>query len=96
MSNRNKQKKFASVKPTTVKPTHVDGLLPPFPENLTGSDIILKEAYKASIIGGVFLDTKIYAFSRRKRGSRIAHTPQAIYANSAMLRASSPKFIDCT
>ncbi|KAJ3486469.1 hypothetical protein NLI96_g4229 [Meripilus lineatus] len=72
-------------------PLQIPGLLPSFPESLK-REFYLQEAYKASLTGGTFYDTKFYAFSRR-RSSGSVDLPKTIFANSAILRASSQYFI---
>ncbi len=69
----------------------ISGLLPAFPVSLE-REKFLEAAYKASLTGGVFFDTKFYVFSRR-RNSGVVDTPRAVYANSAILRRSSQYFI---
>ncbi|THH23050.1 hypothetical protein EUX98_g8130 [Antrodiella citrinella] len=51
----------------------------------------LQTAFKTALTGGVFIDTKFYAFSRR-RSSGVVDKPLAVYANSSILRAASPYF----
>ncbi|KAJ3486470.1 hypothetical protein NLI96_g4230 [Meripilus lineatus] len=73
------------------RPLQIAGLLPSFPESLN-RECYLKAAYKASLSEGTFFDTKFYVFSRR-RSSGSVDTPKAVFANSAILRASSQYFI---
>ena len=60
----------------------------------TDKKLITQAAVKHSITGGVFVDTKLYAFSRKK-SSGVVDTPKAVYANSAILRAASKYFDGC-
>jgi hypothetical protein len=55
---------------------------------------IMQAVLKMSLTGGSFLDTKFYAFSR-KRSTGIVDEPRPVYANSALLRASSKYFDGC-
>ena len=55
---------------------------------------ITQAAVKASLRAGAFVDIKFYAFSRRQ-ASGVVDKPQALYANSAILRASSKYFEGC-
>ncbi|KAI0341441.1 hypothetical protein BDW22DRAFT_1358995 [Trametopsis cervina] len=48
-------------------------------------------ALRLSLTGGTFLDTKFYAFSRR-RSTGVVGEPLPVYANSDILRASSKYF----
>ena len=55
---------------------------------------IIEAAANAALSGGPFLDTQIFAFSRKRPGGG-ADKPRAVYANSTVLRASCPYFADC-
>ncbi|KAF7790011.1 hypothetical protein EIP86_000959 [Pleurotus ostreatoroseus] len=57
----------------------------------TDKKLVTQAAIKHSLAGGSFIDTKFYAFSR-KRASGVVDTPKAVYANSAILSASSKYF----
>lgn len=52
---------------------------------------VTRVAVKQSMTEGIFIDTKLYAFSRRKT-SGIVDRPKALYANSAILKTSSAYF----
>ncbi|EKM56940.1 uncharacterized protein PHACADRAFT_183507 [Phanerochaete carnosa HHB-10118-sp] len=54
---------------------------------------LMQLASKLSLDSGNFVDTKFYAFSRRKASGTI-YAPKAIYANSWILRAKSPQYIE--
>lgn len=69
--------------------------LAPLVELDTNKKLFTQAAVKHSLLGGAFIDTKFYAFSR-KRGSGIVDRPKAVYANSAILRAASKYFDDRT
>ncbi|KAI0826417.1 hypothetical protein BC629DRAFT_78835 [Irpex lacteus] len=49
---------------------------------------LMQVALKHSLSAGFFIDTKIYAFSRRRLDGTV-DKPRPIYANSALLRANS-------
>lgn len=68
-------------------------LLPVLPSHIEQKDR-LQTAFKLSLTGGVFIDTKFYAFSRRK-SSKVVDRPLPVFANSSMLRAASPYFEGC-
>ncbi|KAI0088866.1 hypothetical protein BDY19DRAFT_906358 [Irpex rosettiformis] len=53
---------------------------------------IVQVALKHSLAIGSFVDTKLYAFSRRRDGTGIVDRPLPVYANSAMLRVHSSYF----
>lgn len=58
-------------------------------------DSLMKYALRTSLGTGVSIDTKFYAYSRRKAsqpGTMFA--PRAVYANSLMLRARLPSYFD--
>ncbi|KAI0684904.1 hypothetical protein BC835DRAFT_1387101 [Cytidiella melzeri] len=52
---------------------------------------LIQVALRQSLTSGSFIDTKFYAFSRR-RSTGVVDEPLAVYANSAMLRAGSKYF----
>jgi hypothetical protein len=52
---------------------------------------LMQVALKRSLAQGSFVDTKFYAFSRR-RTTGVVDEPRPIYANSAILKARSPYF----
>ncbi|KAH8101819.1 hypothetical protein BXZ70DRAFT_1007060 [Cristinia sonorae] len=52
---------------------------------------LLQTAFKLALTGGTFIDTKFYAFTRRGL-SGVVDTPQAVFANSSILRAACPYF----
>ncbi|KAJ3558091.1 hypothetical protein NM688_g1118 [Phlebia brevispora] len=56
----------------------------------TDRKLVSQAAIKESLTGGTFLDTKFYAFSRKRAG--VVDKPMAIYANSAVLRHASKYF----
>lgn len=60
----------------------------------TDKKLITQAAVKVSLTGGAFIDTKFYAYSR-KRSSGVVDTPQAVYASSAILKATSKYFDGC-
>lgn len=55
---------------------------------------LMRVALKHSLSAGFFVDTKIYAFSRRRLDGTV-DKPSPIYANSALLRANSSYFDSC-
>lgn len=50
----------------------------------------LRAALTTSVLSGQFIDTKFYAYSRRRTGSGLIDEPRAIYANSVALRRVLP------
>lgn len=52
---------------------------------------LLQTAFKLALTGGTFIDTKFYAFSRR-RSSGLIDKPLPLFANSSILRAACPYF----
>ncbi|KAI0088862.1 hypothetical protein BDY19DRAFT_946409 [Irpex rosettiformis] len=52
---------------------------------------LLQEVLRLSLTDGSFIDTKFYAFSRR-RSTGVVDEPLPVYANSGMLRANSKYF----
>ena len=55
---------------------------------------ITQAAVKQSLLGGEFIDTKFYAFSRRSVAG-VVDTPKPVFANSAVLKVSSKYFEGC-
>lgn len=55
--------------------------------NLTTRDVM-----RRSITGGVFIDTKLYPFSRRHKDRGTVDRPKPVYTNSEVLKASSSYF----
>lgn len=55
---------------------------------------LVKVALRESMTSGSFIDTKFYAFSRRRRNG-IVDSPLPIFANSELLRIGSKYFGDC-
>ncbi|KAH8101804.1 hypothetical protein BXZ70DRAFT_77199 [Cristinia sonorae] len=74
------------VTPTQAAPF----LMPAIPSGIEHAHR-LKVALKLSLACGTFLDTKFYAFSRRRVGGGV-DKPVGIYASSSLLRAASPYF----
>ncbi len=56
--------------------------------------VLIQEVLRLSLTDGSFIDTKFYAFSRR-RSTGVVDEPLPVYANSEMLRASSRYFDGC-
>lgn len=54
----------------------------------------LQVALERSLETGTFIDTKIYAFSRRRDGL-LVDKPLPLFANSELLQASSVYFDNC-
>ncbi|EKM56960.1 uncharacterized protein PHACADRAFT_160515 [Phanerochaete carnosa HHB-10118-sp] len=54
---------------------------------------LLKLSCKLSLTSGDFIDTKFYAYTRRKSSSEV-YAPQPIYANSYLLRARAPEYFE--
>ena len=61
--------------------------VPSAPERKT----ITQAAVKLSFTAGAFIDTKFYAYSRRTASGGV-DTPKPLFANSAILKASSQHF----
>ncbi|KAH8101914.1 hypothetical protein BXZ70DRAFT_85191 [Cristinia sonorae] len=78
--------------PTTSQ-YHLNPYTGPLPVNSVWNDKneLLQTAFRMSLKSGGFIDTKFYAFSRRKPAGIIG-TPLPIFANSFMLRAANPYF----
>lgn len=57
----------------------------------TDRKLITQAAVKRSLTAGTFVDTKFYAFSRKKK-TGVVDKPMALYANSMVLRMSSKYF----
>lgn len=55
---------------------------------------LLQVALRKAVTGGSFIDTKFYAFSRR-RSTGVVDDPLPVYANSEILRAASTYFDGC-
>lgn len=54
---------------------------------------LLQLACKLSLTSGQFIDTKFYAYSRRKISGEV-YAPQPIYASSYLLRARAPEYFE--
>ncbi|EKM56965.1 uncharacterized protein PHACADRAFT_254389 [Phanerochaete carnosa HHB-10118-sp] len=67
---------------------------PPIPADVAKNpEELMKLAFKRAMISGNFLDTKFYAYSRRKP-SGVVYAPIAIHANSYILRAKEPQYFE--
>ena len=53
----------------------------------------MRVAFKRAMISGNFLDTKFYAYSRRKSSGTV-YAPKAVHANSYILRAKEPQYFE--
>ena len=67
--------------------------LPPGPPGYLET-LITQSTLKLSLTTGAFIDTKLYAYSRRRRDG-VVDQPKPLYANSAMLKLSSKYFKGC-
>ncbi|KAF7790010.1 hypothetical protein EIP86_000958 [Pleurotus ostreatoroseus] len=62
-------------------------------ESLSTSHVLTtRVVMRQSIVGGTFIDTKFYAFSRRAKDRGVVEYPQAVYTNSTILMRSSSYF----
>ena len=65
----------------------------PVPSN-PDKKTVMQSAVKFSLTAGVFIDTKFYAYSRKHQDG-VVDQPRPLYANSAILKASSRYFEGC-
>ncbi len=87
---KEKGKKGGFSRPSSTAKTFSAAPLLPNADN----KLVTQAAVRQSLTGGTFIDTKFYAFSR-KRSSGVVDTPRAVFANSAILRATSKYFDGC-
>ncbi|KAI0088864.1 hypothetical protein BDY19DRAFT_993688 [Irpex rosettiformis] len=95
---KGKKKKSRSVKTDGLGATRRQApsdisrqMLTSFSTPLLGKDGLVKVALRESLTGGSFINTKFYAFSRR-RSAGVVDEPLPIYANSELLRIGSGYF----
>lgn len=97
MSNGKRAGKVKNKKMSQVRSGVPSGPLlnqPPIPADVVKDpEELMKLAFKRAMIGGNFLDTKFYAYSRRK-SSGVIYAPKAIHANSYILRAKEPQYFE--
>ncbi|KAH8101857.1 hypothetical protein BXZ70DRAFT_81018 [Cristinia sonorae] len=85
-----KARKLASMPKEDSGPSSPPSTTPTIPSHIAQSNL-MQTAVKMSLTSGTFIDTKLYAFSRRTSTGRV-DTPVPIFANSSILRAASPYF----
>jgi hypothetical protein len=73
-----------------TQPSYPTAGLPSLPASFEKT-LLVQSAMKQTLSGGVFIDTKLYAYSKRKSGG-IVGDPLPVYSNSSVLRASSSYF----
>lgn len=67
---------------------------PPIPADVVKDpEELMRVAFKRAMISGNFLDTKFYAYSRRKSSGTV-YAPKAVHANSYILRAKEPQYFE--
>ena len=67
---------------------------PPIPADVVKDpEGLMRLAFQRAMISGNFLDTKFYAYSRRKSSGTV-HAPRAVHANSYILRAKEPQYFE--
>lgn len=77
----------------------VTNISQPWPSPFIPADVdkqpvsLMKIAAKKSLDTGIYVDTKFYLFSKRKR-SGIVCAPRAVYSNSWLLRARLPTYFE--
>lgn len=70
--------------------------LPPIPANVAKNltpEQLMKFTFKLMMDTGDYVDTKFYAYSRRKAAGAV-YAPKAVYANSYILRARAPEYFE--
>jgi hypothetical protein len=64
------------------------------PANISKDSVdLMKILVKQALVSGDYLDTKFYAYSRRKSSGTV-YAPKAVYANSYVLRAKVPEYFE--
>ena len=91
--NLNRAKRRPEGRPRTPVVRHRASLqtLTTFSTPLLDKNGLVKVALRESMTGGSFINTKFYAFSRR-RTTGIVDSPLPIYASSELLKAESQYF----
>ena len=72
---------------------HSQALVPRVPDSPDKATAV-QSAVKLSLTNGAFIDTKLWAYSRR-RPDGVVDRPRPLYANTAILKASSRIFEAC-
>ncbi|GJE86624.1 hypothetical protein PsYK624_027040 [Phanerochaete sordida] len=70
--------------------------LDPIPANVAkdlSAEKLMKLTFRMMMNSGDFVDTKFYAYSRRK-ATGVVYAPKPIFANSFILRARSPQYFE--
>lgn len=99
---KSKKKAMVGSKPKKRNPRKLDGDAvesrgPPLTTLTTPSldkKGLMQVALRQSMTGGSFIDTKFFAFSRR-RSAGVVDEPLPVYASSALLRTASKYFDGC-